>query len=273
VQYFGGKHRTSKWIAEYLNSQLEDGQPFVDLFCGSCNVISKIDTSRKRIANDKHTYLVEMWTAFINGKEFPAKVTREDYSYIKSNKDDDPALTGFVGFGMSFGGKWFGGFTGEVSKNGQDYLKCAVNSTKVKIKGLIGVDFFNREYYHVPIPHGSVVYCDIPYKGTTSYCKSEVGAFDHEAFYNWAKDMIGIGTKFSLANMQKMYRRTPLWFGVRNQELQMQHGKDQQRRQLKSYLHTNWRGNKYECLCKHLCCCILPHRLCISLWYSARMES
>ena len=195
MQYFGGKHRTSKLIAEYLNSQLDPGQPFVDLFCGSCNIISKVDPLRSRIANDKHTYLVEMWTAFINGKEFPTKVTREDYSYIKSNKDDDPALTGFVGFGMSFGGKWFGGFTGEVSKNGQDYLKCAVNSTKVKIKGLIGVDFFNREYYHVPIPHGSVVYCDIPYKGTTSYCKSEVGSFDHEAFYLWAKDMIKQGCK------------------------------------------------------------------------------
>ena len=195
MQYFGGKHRTSKLIAEYLNSQLQDQQPFVDLFCGSCNIISKINPLRKRIANDKHFYLVEMWTAFLNGKPFPTKITKEDYAHIKLNKEDDPALTGFVGFGMSFGGKWFGGFTGEVSKNGQDYLKCAVSGTEVKLKGLRGVDFFNRDYYNVPIPDGAVVYCDIPYRGTTAYCKSEVGAFDHEAFYNWAKDMIGIGHK------------------------------------------------------------------------------
>lgn len=43
MRYFGGKHRTSKLIAEYLNSQLDPGQPFVDLFCGSCNIISKVD--------------------------------------------------------------------------------------------------------------------------------------------------------------------------------------------------------------------------------------
>lgn len=195
MRYFGGKHRTSKWIAEYLNSQLEEQQPFVDLFCGSCNIISKINPLRKRIANDKHPYLIEMWTAFRSGKSFPNRITKEDYTYIKQNKDDDPALTGFVGFGMSFGGKWFGGFTGEVSKNGQDYLKCAVNSTKLKIKGLSGVDFFNRDYYNVPIPPRAVIYCDIPYKGTTPYCRGEVGTFDHEEFYLWAKDMISGGHK------------------------------------------------------------------------------
>ena len=36
-------------------------------------------------------------------------------------------------------------------------------------------------------------------------------------------------------------QRMPMWFGVKSPALQMQHGKDQQRRQLKSYLHTNWR--------------------------------
>ena len=28
---------------------------------------------------------------------------------------------------------------------------------------------------------GGVVYCDIPYKGTSGY----IGGFDHEAFYEW----------------------------------------------------------------------------------------
>lgn len=127
MRYFGGKQRISKRLAEFLNNELDVDQTFVDAFCGSCNVISKIDPNRKRIANDRHYYLIEMWKGFSDGKGFPEKITKEDYHYIKTHKDEDPAMTAFVGFGMSFGGKWFGGFTGEVSKNGQDYLKCAKN--------------------------------------------------------------------------------------------------------------------------------------------------
>lgn len=40
----------------------------------------------------------------------------------------------------------------------------------------------SMDYRKVPIPGGSVVYCDPPYKGTKKYlCK-----FDHDAFYQWA---------------------------------------------------------------------------------------
>lgn len=40
-----------------------------------------------------------------------------------------------------------------------------------------------QDYRTVPIPKDSVVYCDIPYKGTRGYGMR----FDHEAFYEWAK--------------------------------------------------------------------------------------
>ena len=193
MQYFGGKHRISKKLADFINSRLEIDQPFVDLFCGSCNVISKVDDKRLRIANDRHKYLVAMWKAMITGWIPPTLVTREDYDYIKKNKDENEALTGFVGFGMSFGGKWFGGFTGEVSKNGQDYLKCAVNGLNKKLKGLDGVQFYNENYSDLNLPDESLIYCDIPYKGTTPYCKNEVGEFDHESFYNWCKERVKEG--------------------------------------------------------------------------------
>ena len=37
------------------------------------------------------------------------------------------------------------------------------------------------DYRAVTIPRGGVVYCDIPYNGTSGY----IGGFDHEAFYEW----------------------------------------------------------------------------------------
>lgn len=41
-----------------------------------------------------------------------------------------------------------------------------------------------RDYREFEIPKGSVIYCDIPYKGTMGYQRM---GFDHEAFYDWCE--------------------------------------------------------------------------------------
>ena len=185
MRYFGGKQRISKSLSEYLNSQLKAEQPFVDLFCGSCNIISKIDKDRLRIANDKHKYLISMWKELQNGWQMPDNISEEEYKYIKDHKDENPALTGFVGFGLSYSGKWFGGYC----RGGKDRNYClnAKNSNNKILKNITDVKFYNLNYDEVPIPNGALVYCDIPYKNTTSYCKSEVGEFNHEEFYDWVR--------------------------------------------------------------------------------------
>ena len=185
MHYFGGKQRISKQLSQYLNSQLKIEQPFVDLFCGSCNIISKIDKDRLRIANDKHKYLITMWEELQNGWQMPDNISEEEYKYIKDHKDENPALTGFVGFGLSYSGKWFGGYC----RGGKDRNYClnAKNSNNKILKNITDVKFYNLNYDEVPIPDGALVYCDIPYKNTTSYCKSEVGEFNHEEFYDWVR--------------------------------------------------------------------------------------
>ena len=56
-----------------------------------------------------------------------------------------------------------------------------------RLQSLEGLERLERiqvlkcDYRAVTIPSGSVVYCDIPYKGTSGY----IGGFDHEAFYEW----------------------------------------------------------------------------------------
>ena len=186
MQYFGGKQRISKPLSEYLNSQLKEKQPFVDLFCGSCNIISKINNDRLRIANDKHYYLIEMWKALQKGWEMPNNISEEEYKYIKEHKNENVPLTGFVGFGLSYSGKWFGGYC----RDGKDRNYClnAKNSNNKILDKIKDVKFYNLDYDEVDIPEGSLVYCDIPYKNTTQYCKSEVGEFNHEEFYQWVKD-------------------------------------------------------------------------------------
>lgn len=186
MQYFGGKQRISNPLSEYLNSQLKEGQPFVDLFCGSCNIVSKIDSNRQRIANDKHKYLIAMWKALQNGWQMPNYISEEEYYYIKNHKDEDIPLTGFVGFGVSYSGKWFGGYCRD-GKN-RNYCLNAKNSNNKILSKIKDVQFYNLNYDEVDMPKGSLVYCDIPYKNTTQYSTKEVGRFNHDKFYKWVRN-------------------------------------------------------------------------------------
>lgn len=186
MQYFGGKHRISKQLSQYLNSQLKDNQPFVDLFCGSCNIITKIDNNRVRIANDKHKYLIAMWKALQDGWIPPDEISRREYEFIRDNKDDSPCLAGFVGFACSFAGRWFEGYA--YNSKGYNYCLSSKRSCINKLSNLNNVEFYNLNYDKVNIPKGSLVYCDIPYKGSKPYCKKEVGIFDHYEFYQWVRD-------------------------------------------------------------------------------------
>lgn len=186
MQYFGGKHRIAKPICEFLNSSIEEGQTFVDLFCGSCNVVSNIRQDVKRYANDKNIYLRALFTCLQQGMILPEDISVEDYYRIKEmpeRSNEDLALKAFVGFGCSFAGKWWGGYA--RNGRGDNYAKNAFNSIMKKSNKMRDVVFSCMDYSEFQCSCGSLVYCDIPYKGTTQY--SSVGAFDHESFYAWAK--------------------------------------------------------------------------------------
>lgn len=105
---------------------MRGGTTFVSLFCGSC-VIESLINADKKILNDKHEYLIEMYKALQNGYELPENLSKEEYQDIKANKDRDKALTGFVGFGCSFVGKWFGGHA--QNRAGRNYCLEAKKHT------------------------------------------------------------------------------------------------------------------------------------------------
>lgn len=181
MQYFGGKQRISKPLAAFLNSQLKPGQAFYDIFCGSCNVISKIDPNRDRVANDLHKELIAMWRYVQQGGELPDEISEEQYKQIKESGNG--WLKAFVGFGCSFSGKYWGGYA--RGGEGRSYCQNAKNSTLKKMETMQDVLFVTCDYQQMNIAHKNVmIYCDIPYKDSVGY---SVGAFNHEAFYTWAK--------------------------------------------------------------------------------------
>ena len=185
MQYFGGKARIAKVLAAELQSRLQPNQAFVDLFCGSCNVVSKIKAD-KRIANDLHTELIDMHIAVQQGWVPPVSVSEEEYREAKNSKDGAVPnhLKAFIGFGCSFAGRYFEGY---ARGNRQNYAKGSGNSLLKKHSTMQDVLFTSGTYEKVLIPEGSLIYCDIPYKSSTKKYKG--GWFNHEDFYQYCKTM------------------------------------------------------------------------------------
>lgn len=56
-----------------------------------------------------------------------------------------------------------------------------------RIQNIQNIQINNRSYEDITISGDNpVIYCDIPYKGTGEY---KEGGFDHEKFYQWARDV------------------------------------------------------------------------------------
>lgn len=183
MRYMGGKSRISKNISEIINNEIDkNGQKcFVSLFCGSCSVEAKVNCDKK-ILNDKHPYLIEMWRGLQNGWVPPSIITQEEYNYVKNHLDDNKALSGFVGFGCSFGGKWFGGFARD--RGDYDYCQGAKRSIMMGLQHLRDAEFICMDYKGVIIPDNSVIYADPPYYNTTKYRTDD---FNHEEFWEYMR--------------------------------------------------------------------------------------
>ena len=208
MQYQGGKSRISKPISEVINAlsrrQIENSQTnivcdngdkrerereresntFVSLFCGSCAVESKVNGFDKLILNDNHSYLISLLKGVQNGYELPEKITEAEYKYIREHKDEDKVLTGFVGFGCSFGGKWFGGYA--RNKGGTNYALQSKKSLLKDMKTLMNAEFCCKDYRDVELPDNCVIYADPPYNNTTGYGKVK---FDSNAFWEYAREV------------------------------------------------------------------------------------
>ena len=184
MKYLGGKFRIAKQIGAYLNQVIADKRPteYFEPFCGSCWITQEITNAIPRNASDIHEDLIMLWRGLQDGSFIPPdNITEEQYVIQKNLKPS--AMRGFVGFGCSFSGKWFGGMARSKTSN-RNYCGEAKRTLLRKIEKLKDVKFGNYSYLYLN-PINSIVYCDLPYFGTTGY--SGVEKFNYEKFYNWCR--------------------------------------------------------------------------------------
>ena len=123
MQYLGGKSGEGKRIAEVCTAKLKTGSLFVDMFCGSLNVVRHVKHPH-RLAVDACEPLIIMWRAALDGWVPPRTVSRDEYDYISKMQNPHDPMTAFVLFGVSFGGKWRGGYAKDRPE--QRYAECCI---------------------------------------------------------------------------------------------------------------------------------------------------
>lgn len=184
MKYVGSKRLLAKHLLPIILKDRKSDQYYVEPFVGGANMIDKVDG--KRIGSDINNYLIALFKALQNGWMPPKEVTEEEYKNIKDNKEKFPDyLVGYVGFNLSFGAKWFGGY-GRDKKEKRNYSLEAYNFVNKQIPLLKDIKFICSSYKDLIIPPESIIYCDPPYVNTIKY-KDNI---DHDEFWEWANKKV-----------------------------------------------------------------------------------
>lgn len=196
MKYQGGKSAIASTLVSYIHSYIvaNNIETYIEPFVGGCNVIEHVNC-RNRIGSDLNKRLIALYKhAVICMEDIPYDINADVYNDVRCNKDNGKYEDWYVGaieFLGSFNGKGFtGGYSktiyenGKVIRNFYQEARRALEKQKEKIKD---VKFMHGDYRIHSSATGSLIYCDPPYIGTTSY--GDVCKFNHKEFWDWVRMM------------------------------------------------------------------------------------
>lgn len=210
MKYLGGKQRLGKHLAPALKdlwSYVEEtrgGLPldgYLEPFCGSLGVFRNMTdlSANKLVANDYHPDLIQMWNEVKDGTfVYPESVSEEEYLAAKKLASPN-SMKAFIGFGMSFGGRFFGAFAHKyMNEKKEDFCKEMTHSLKRAAPLIKTSEFTNKSYLDLT-PNNMFIYCDPPYKYSKFPIKyrrdvKKYDVFDNELFWKtvrkWSENNI-----------------------------------------------------------------------------------
>jgi DNA adenine methylase len=183
MTYQGSKEKLASRIVPILEKLRKPGQLYWEPFLGSAAILSRM--ANPRMGTDNMTCLIMLWNEVINDTFIePAYLTKEHYENLM--KDPRPtAMRAYAGFFWSFSGMFNKGYSPEFFQNSRSFHKM-----RLRAKKMIGA-FIRSSDYRLPGTRDALIYCDPPYKGTTTY--NGIDVFDYDTFYEWChmKQMAG----------------------------------------------------------------------------------
>lgn len=199
MRYMGGKGRVAKRIAETILAQTPDNsgtywEPFVGGGAMASRMGHHFNTANY---SDIHPDLMLMWQALHDGWEPPTIVTYDEYQQFRYSTEPS-ALRGLVGFGGSFGGRWFEGYARGGNNADGTPRNHQAESARAVLKDIAGMravestTFSCGDALLIEPADGDVVYCDPPYAGTTNYSRTD--RLDHDKFWATAEEWASNGS-------------------------------------------------------------------------------
>jgi DNA adenine methylase len=214
VKYLGGKYRSARKIAEALMPLAAGRRTYIEPFLGGAAVATLLAPEfRTVLLSDAHPDLIAMWQGLQNGWEPPDDVSEAEYQAAR----DAPvsALRGFIGFGCSFGGKWFGGYGRNFFQNGKPATEpnLAAGSKRSVLRTTAAIShayISRRDYRSVPVTADCVIYADPPYANSaTTYTGYD--DFDHDRFWSVAQRWADLGALVAVSENHAPDGWVPLW--------------------------------------------------------------
>lgn len=193
MKYVGSKNKISKELAPIIQSYItKDIRGYLEPFVGGANMIDKIKC-KKKIGCDIHEELIEL-LKYIQVKDnvLPQHISEEEWRKVKYNKKDyEKWYVGLVGFCASFSARYFQGYARGMKADkitSRDMSNEAIRNIEKQRLNLSKIEFYNKSFLNLPKDKikNYVIYCDIPYKGTTKYATT---SFPYEIFYKWCREM------------------------------------------------------------------------------------
>ncbi len=195
--YQSGKTRIGKALAMFmwLVSPPETVDGYLEPFCGALGVFYYIAQMgyKSYVISDLHKDLIQLWKEVKSGKfKMPNKISEKQWNAAK-NIPSPSAYKAYVGFGFSFGGRYFSSYADKYNHIGKKFGQYAKNSV-LKVQPLLqksNVHIRMKDYSSYK-PKRLLIYCDPPYENTMDF--REVEPFDHKKFWDtmrvWTKNNI-----------------------------------------------------------------------------------
>lgn len=209
--YLGGKGRIGGQIAETILANTNRRSVLLEPFLGGGNSFEHLAPHfANTMAGDLHEDLMLMWQAAREGWIPPDVVSEEEY--LRLRNEAPSALRGFVGFGCSFGGKWWGGYArnAKIRKAGHRPRNYAGESSRAVIRTsrMMQTTTLRRAAFDEwDVPTDAVVYADPPYDRTTGYRVS----FDRERFWSVMKSWSLSGARVFVSEYAAPTGWIPIW--------------------------------------------------------------
>jgi DNA adenine methylase len=197
VKYLGGTGRIAKRLVQtMLDLTPATTDRWVEPFVGGAWVLDHAHASgrfRRLHAGDAVEDLILLYRAVGEGWEPPREMSREEYAALKAASPSP--LRALAGFGSAYGGNFFTGYCGDQinHKSSRTNSQIAADHMARRAPMLADVDLRHTDYrgWSDLVGPDTVLYCDPPYAGTTTYTAAE--PFDGGAFWLWVLDMADRG--------------------------------------------------------------------------------